>query len=116
MRERQASEREEVDLIFCGILIESENQLKSENPNDFTFRDLLELYLENYTKLCEQELKWTKRIDYSELEHPADFHEKFKYVREVEVNNRVNDEGRLVDSIKKFKRLNFLIIRVEAQL
>lgn len=115
---KKALRRDEVSLTFCGISFESGNQFRYWDHGPYRlFRDLLpKFYLQDYSRLCEPELRWTKRIDYAELELPNDLHEKFKHVKEVEIKLRMNDEDRLLGFIGGFKRLNSLRIGKEAQL
>ena len=113
LKEKQALGRAELVLIFCGVRIESEEQFL----NSQTYGPgLTRLYLENYLQLYEAELKWIERIYYFDFEIPADFHQKFKYVREIKIGSRVDDEDRLIEFIVGFKRLDKLDIKREVQL
>lgn len=122
LKAKQASGRDEVVLTFCGIRIDSEDQLENLKYEDCRyesqFLDLLpRLYLRNYSRLCERELKRTKRIGYAGLveelakqniEIPRDFYERFEHLREIQINQRVHDEDRLLVFIGALKRLDSL--------
>lgn len=98
-------------LTFCGISFESVNQFYHSSYR--LFRNLLTtFYLEDYSRLREPELRWTKRMNYyCEVDFPADFHEKFRHVEEVEIWRWDNDEDRLIAFISAFKRFNSLRIK-----
>lgn len=138
LREKQDLKRTEAVLTFCGIRLEDEEQLghpvlAHEQPytthtTSSKFLDLLSgLYLRNYAKLDEKELRWTKRIGFSglltdglrqeqRLQIPADFHTKFRHVREVRISNSVQNESQLLEFLRGFVRLNSLRIEKAAQL
>ena len=119
LKGKQALKRHQLTLIFFGISIEAEDQLVPRSHDDFTliFTYLLpELHLRNYSRLYEIELRHIKQIDYTELEIPFDFYEKFKYVREIAVKSRVDNEDRLLGFIGRFRGLNTLRIEKGAQL
>lgn len=112
LKEKRAFAREEVELTYCGIFVDNEKHLEHiENQHD------LKLYTGNYQRLCESELKWIERIDYFEhAEVLTDFHEKFKNVKEIQVQVPIDDEDRLVKFIGQFKRLESLRIQKKALL
>ena len=119
LKMKQALRRDEVMLTFCGIHVESEYQLQYENELKIPFCDVLvQLYMQNYSTLYDAELRWTKRLDYigTPFEIPADFYEKFKHVRELQVKRQGPDEDQLISFIETFERLELLVIRKEAQL
>ena len=75
------------------------------------------LCLQNYSRLCERELRRTKRLGYLGLadelakqkrELPRDFYERFDQLREILINYRVPDEHQLLVFIATLKRLNSL--------
>ena len=118
LEEKQALGREDVALLFCGVTIESGIEFDCLYPVPYNkhHRLLPKFYLENYSRLRMMELRWIQVIHYAELDFPEDFHEKFRYVREIRVNSQVADEDRLIEFIGEFKRLESLGIKKVAQL
>ena len=120
LEEKQALRRDDVVLTFCGVSIESEAQLDWMDIEHYIDHEphLLrpKFYLENYSSLREPELRWIQIIHYDELSFPADFHEKFRYVREIRVNSWMEDEDRLIKFILGFKRLESLVVEDNTEL
>ena len=96
---------------------------KKENyvlPSYFVTR----LLIQNWTSLCEKELKWIEVLDYCELMQsvgqqvdkiPADLHEKLSGVVKFLINNKVENEDHLMEFIKKFsKNLRIIDFRTES--
>ena len=119
LEEKQALRRDDVALTFCGVLIKSEAQLDCLVPDLESYstnKVLAKFYLENYSSLREPELRWIQVIHYPALNFPADFHKKFRYVREIRVHSQVEDENRLIEFIGGFVRLESLGVKKVAQL
>lgn len=99
-------------LIFFGIELDDAGQL-----DDYEFRkDLVRLHIRNYAKLRLEELRWIRGVNYNALqsciedglvdEVPADFHEKFGQVNEILLDEKIDDEERLFDFLRKFKNFD----------
>lgn len=130
LKERNVLGRERVALTFYGIRIDAEVQLEYQadaryQPYDKFIHLLSSLYMKNHSKLCEQELKRVRELDYSGLldysgkdkaEILTDLIRKFDRVEKIQVSDRVNDEQQLIDFLKRLKRFDTLKIGEKAQL
>lgn len=116
--ERKKKSKADLKIVFFGIQLDDASQLENYEHR----KDLIKLQLENYSKLCSEELKWIKQLNYvSVLEHfanepdkiPDDFFEKFQFVSEIYVRNMEGgdenaEEKRLIEFLEKFRCIRSL--------
>lgn len=119
LEKKKALARGNVALTFCGVSIENEDQLDCLVPDSDSYKAnklLLNFYIQNYSSLRVPELRSIQVIHYAELQIPTDFHEKFRHVREIRVNSRIEDEDRLIEFIRGFERLDTVGVKNVARL
>lgn len=115
LEEKRAAGRRDLKLVFFGVLLEDAAQLENLDDEGDDFKDLTRLQLRNYDKLCDEELRWIKIINYSTVMRyigdgtiesvPADLHQRFASVREVCADAKVEDEQHLMEFLRPFRRL-----------
>ena len=118
LEQKKRLKRDDFKLIFFGVQLENADQLEA-----FKFgsngASLIGLHLRNYSALCDEELRWVKRVDLTELawwtDHglPADFYERFDRVDQIVMLYDFGKEN--IALLKKFKNLNSLIIQQNDQ-
>lgn len=111
LAQKKRLKRDGLRLVFHGIELENPNQLDDyESQNE-----LVKLHIANYAKLCQSELRWIRRLNYSSLMRcvdegvieaaPEDFFERFDQVNDILVTEAF-DEEQLFEFLKKFKNFN----------
>lgn len=116
LKRKNALKRHDLTIIFFGVPIDHPAQLNESN----VFR----LLMQNYEKLCAEELKTVSCISYPELmasvDHrpeqlPTDIHRAFCNVQQVTVGDGLRDEDALLRFLAGFKRLRILSFQMRSE-
>ena len=116
--ETKKTKQNDLKIVFFGIRLENASRLENYRYR----KNLVKLQLQNFSRLCADEKRWFKQLNYSSVMNhfdndlqkiPDTFFETFKFVSEIYVSDmkykhddaRRPEEDRLIEFLKKFKNI-----------